>query len=354
MKACDTDILIVGAGPAGSSAALAAAGSGFRVLLVERRAVVGRPVRCAEYIPAALLKEVDLGRGFVVQSVRGMRTILPGGEIEETRAPGFTIRRDLFDQALARRATEAGAELRLSTRALSRDGESVLIRGEEGIATRVKARVIIGADGPHSKVGRWIGSVNRNMIPALQVTLLLTRPMDMTEVYFDRAFYGGYGWLFPKGREANVGLGRKAGGGDLRPMREILNGFVSRLKEAGKVRGDPLGNVSGWIPAESPRRVNADNILLAGDAAGHTHPITGAGVAQAVIGGKMAGKWAARALESNDPGVLSGYDREWRDLFGESQERASNRRRLLEREWDRLEEIIKHCWIAFREYYAPS
>ncbi|MFH1491347.1 MAG: NAD(P)/FAD-dependent oxidoreductase, partial [Pseudomonadota bacterium] len=182
----------------------------------------------------------------------------------------------------------------------------------------------------------------------------LTRPMDCTEVYFDKAFYGAYGWLFPKGREANVGIGKKTGGGRPGSMRSVLEGFISRLRKEGKIRGKPFRAVAGWIPAEAPRKVNEGNILLAGDAAGHTHPITGAGVAQAVLCGRMAGTWAARAVDSDDPGLLSGYDREWRDFIGESQEWAFRRRQRLERDWDRLEEIVKTCWVAFREYYASS
>ena len=94
-------VLVVGAGPAGSSAALAVATAGLRVGMVERRSAIGIPVQCAEYIPAPLMGEIDVGRDFVVQAIRGMRTFLPDGEITEMRAPGFTVARDLFDQVLA-------------------------------------------------------------------------------------------------------------------------------------------------------------------------------------------------------------------------------------------------------------
>jgi flavin-dependent dehydrogenase len=67
----------------------------------------------------------------------------------------------------------------------------------------------------------------------------------------------------------------------------------------------------------------------------------------------MAGKWAARAVDSGDMNVLSGYESEWRDHFGESLDRGYLRRRLLERHWDRLDEIIQYCWVAFREYHEP-
>jgi flavin-dependent dehydrogenase len=299
-------------------------------------------VRCAEYIPALLLGEVNIGRGFIVQSVRSMRTILPGGETVETRAPGYTIRRDLFDQILARRAEEAGAEIWLSSRAAAKNDDIV----------QVKAGVIIGADGPRSMVGRWIGSANRNLIPAVQVSVELTSPMECTEIYFDREIYGGYGWLFPKGDRANAGIGRKKKDGTPYSLKECLDRFLRGLREEGKIKDGVSGNVAGWIPAERPRIITKENVLLTGDAAGHTHPITGAGIAQAVICGGMAGRWAARAVESGDLGLLAEYENEWRDLYGAAQERAFNRRQLLEEEWEYLDEIIRHCWVAFREYYA--
>ena len=344
-------ILVVGAGPAGTSAAARAAREGLKVLVVERRATVGVPVRCAEFIPAPLKGELNMGRQFIVQSVRGMRTILPGGEVRETRAPGFIIRRDLFDQALAGEAERGGAEILVSTRVLSRNRDTVLVKEKGGSLSQVEADVIIGADGPHSKVGRWIGSVNQDLIPAIQVRLSLVSPMDFTEVYFHREIYGGYGWVFPKGLEANVGVGmrkREKGGPTI---TDVLEFFVSRLTREKKIQGRPYGLAAGWLPAEPVRNATHDNILLAGDAAGHTNPITGAGVPQAVICGRMAGKWAARAVKAGNMGLLSEYDKDWQGLYGDSLARAFERRQLLERDWDRLEEIIKYCWIAFREYY---
>jgi len=353
MERLKCDILVVGAGPAGSSAARTAASRGLEVLVVERRDTIGVPVQCAEFIPAPLLGEIDLARDFVVQSVSEMRTILPDGEITVMRSPGFMIRRDLFDQSLARAAEEEGARVLASTRVLRMEEGAVVVRssgeaGEESVA----AKVIIGADGPCSTVGRWIGSENRYLIPAVQWRVPLVSPMEHTEVHFHEEFYGGYGWLFPVGREANVGLGRKRRNAHDEGIGKVLERFVSRLAEEGKVEQRPIRTTAGWIPAEAARKVTRGNVLLVGDAAGHTHPITGAGVSQAVIGGRMAGKWAARAVETGDLSLLGAYEEEWRELFGDAQARARRRRKSLEENWDRLETAVKASWIAFREYYA--
>jgi digeranylgeranylglycerophospholipid reductase len=353
METLRCDILVVGAGPAGSSAALAAAGRGLDVRVVERRATIGVPVQCAEFIPARLLGEIRLTRDVIVQPVRGMRTILPDGQTRVMRSPGFMIRRDLFDQALARAAQEAGARILGSTRVLRMEEGEVVIRtrGEPG-ERRVTAKVIIGADGPRSAVGRWIGCENRNLIPAVQWRVPLCTPTEFTEVYFHDAFYGGYGWLFPVGQEANVGLGRRKRNRHDEPIGKALERFVSSLAEQGKVKREPIRTTAGWIPAEAVRKVTQGNVLLVGDAAGHTHPITGAGISRAVLGGQMAGRWASCAAETGDLSLLGSYEEEWRELFGDAQQRAHERRRLLEKNWDRLATAVKASWVAFREYYA--
>ena len=216
----------------------------------------------------------------------------------------------------------------------------------------LKAKIIIGADGPRSTVAKWAGVVQRNLIPAVQARVALAQPMDATEVYLEPAFRAGYGWLFPKGREANVGLGfRLLRGADPSPRR-LLELFLERLQADGKIKGPAISYQAGWIPVEPVRTSVFGNTLLVGDAAGQTHPITGAGIFSAVMCGRMAGQWAARAVREQDHSLLAHYEDEWRDLFGESLDRASRRRRFMEAHWARFNEIIKSSWIAYRDYYA--
>jgi len=345
------DILVVGAGPAGSSAALAAARKGMQVLMVERKAKAGVPVRCAEYMPAPLLGKISSERNFVVQRIRGMRTFLPDGEMKEMVAPGFTIQRDLFDQALAREAEDAGVKVLFSTRMLADNPNQPALKLPDGSLAHVEAKTIIGADGPHSTVAGWMDSVNRSLIPAVQVRVPLVNSLDFTEVYLKKDLYGGYGWLFPKKDEANVGIGVIKTPKSSHSLKELLEQFLFELANAGKIIAQPVKYFAGWIPAGPVKSTVIGNKMLVGDAAGQTHPITGAGLPQAVICGRMAGKWAARAVMEKDLDLLKGYEGEWKDLFGESLVRARERRTLMEQEWERFDTIIKKCWIAFREYY---
>ncbi|EFK06176.1 putative digeranylgeranylglycerophospholipid reductase [delta proteobacterium NaphS2] len=349
MKPVTCDILIIGAGPAGSSAAITAAKMGMDVLVVEQRPEIGVPVQCAEYIPAPFVGQLNMGTGFVVQKVSKMRTILPDGSGTEMAAPGFMIHRDRFDQALAEKAIDLGAGFLLSTKAAKRTEKGqVIIKKASGETRIIGPRIIIGADGPRSRTASWCAVSTRDLLPAIQYSLRLRAPMDHTEIYLSPEFYGGYGWLFPKGETANVGLGMKHRNAPLKGIRPLLLEFVEQLRKTDKIEGQPLGSTGGMIPAAPLEKAVYGNILLAGDAAGHTHPVTGAGVFTAVSCGRMAGRWAAEAIKKKNLGLLSKYDHEWRDLFGRTLDRAREKRRIMEREWTRFDQIIKSCWIGFR------
>jgi len=352
MQRTNYDILVVGAGPAGSAAAMTAAGLGARVLAAERREVIGVPVRCAEYIPRALLGELPFrDRAFVVQSVKAMRTILPDGGIRETKAPGVIIQRDLFDQRLAECARAEGVEIRTEVRVVAYERGEVVLRPTRGGMIRMRPAVIIGADGPHSTVGKWMGSRVRRLIPGFQVRVPLTRSMEHTEVAFHSKIFGAYGWVFPRGDEANVGIALAGGDFTHGALRAVLDGFLGRMAREGNVQSATRKPIFGWIPAAPLDRVVRGNMMLAGDAAGHAHPITGAGISNAILAGRLAGKWAVEAVRKGDLSVLQGYEEELREELGETLTHGDHRRRLLETHWDRLSEVLPYCWIGFREYF---
>jgi len=122
------DLLVGGAGPGGSTAARVAAAEGLRVLLVEKRPVVGLPVQCAEYVPAQIAGYADLPERCTRARIRTLRTHLPDGETVETAAAGYVLDRAMFDKSLAVAACRAGAEVWTATRAVARTERAVLIR----------------------------------------------------------------------------------------------------------------------------------------------------------------------------------------------------------------------------------
>lgn len=353
MEKLKCEILVIGAGPAGGAAARAAAESGADVLLVESRQKVGVPVQCAEFIPAMLKGQLNLKANFVAQKVTGMKTYRSDQEVTFTKAPGYIIYRDRFDQALAQAAEAAGVRLMTSTRAVSRtESGTVILRTKDALKYEVEAKVIIGADGPHSMVGKWVNAQNANLLPGVQVTMTITEALEHTEVYFRPDIFAGYGWLFPKNDVANVGLGLKKQTENKYSVRQILDRFVESLKQDGKITGEPRNYAAGWIPAEPVRQTVHGNVALVGDAAGHTHAITGAGIFASVIGGKMAGEAAGQAIAENDILLLEEYNKEWQDLMGDTLERAFDRRQYMEIHWEEFKDTVQKCWVAYKEYYG--
>jgi len=311
----DWDVLVVGAGPAGSSAAQAAAEGGARVLIVERRPVVGVPVQCAEFLSLRVAMDLRLPKAAIAQDVVGTITHLPGGEATSRRNPGCILNREVADVLLAERAVDAGAELMTSTQATSIDRSSdgsirveLEAMGGQEVPSSVTATVIVGADGPQSLVGQHVGVTNTRKVIAHQVTVDLHDPVNETEVYLQPSYRGGYGWLFPKGDLANVGVGvdRALGGDPKAALQHLIGTLDDRIGEVRRTTG-------GLIPVNGPLQGVHGNILLAGDAAGHTHPITGGGIHQAVEAGQaVASTRPSRPVVSQARPQPPGRQARWR------------------------------------------
>ena len=349
------DILVLGLGPAGACAAKAAAQAGCSVLALERRAQAGTPVQCAEFVPAMLGGAAQTPQSALVQPITSMVTQVES-EAPDLMAdfPGRMIDRMRFDAALVQAAQQAGADscFAAPVRAVEADGSVTLAGGAV-----LRPRLIIGADGPRSLAGQAIGAVNDIILETRQITAALLKPFCSTDIFLSAGIPGGYGWLFPKGKVANLGLGvcqnEKA---RLKPMLERLH---NTLVDEGRVGREILSHTGGAIPAGGIRgpsgRLGAVPVLLAGDAAGLTNPVTGAGINAAVQSGTLAGKAAAQWL-SGQSDALADYGEDLDDLFGPSLRRALRRRATLmdafAHENHPKPDALRASWIAYAQYWA--
>ena len=159
------------------------------------------------------------------QAVARMLTFVESEQPEETPDfRGYMIDRDAFDRMLAERAADAGADCRYGSSVLNIDNDGAVHTSDGRL---LRPRILIGADGPRSRVGAAIGRVNRCLVDTRQVTVPLVLPHDATDIFLSADYRGGYGWLFPKGAVANVGIGVEVG--TRQQLKPMLDALLERL-----------------------------------------------------------------------------------------------------------------------------
>ncbi|MFB0558199.1 MAG: geranylgeranyl reductase family protein [Candidatus Bathyarchaeia archaeon] len=341
MRTLDCDIVVVGAGPAGSLAARVASDLGARVILLEEHPQVGHPVQCAEGLSLDGIKDagVEPEPPIVSQQISKARVYAPNRDFIELTSSdwsGFNLNRDSFDQALAEKAVEAGAVLMLSTKATTvvRDGDAVVgVRAtDDGGPIEIKAGVVIGTDGYASVIRKTagLGGWFPDFCTCAQFRLggLSLDEPDVNDFLLGADVApGGYAWVFPKSREvANVGVGVRRIHNE--PPIEYLKRFVDSDP---RFSGAKILLVNGGICPVSGvlEKTVADGLILAGDAAGQLIPMTGAGVHSGVEARKMAGVVAAEAVDEGDLSAsrLSVYEKRFDEYWGK---RIRDSRKVLE------------------------
>jgi digeranylgeranylglycerophospholipid reductase len=329
----EVDVLVVGAGPAGSIAALEAVRGprGLDVVLLERDRAVGAPVRCAEGVGDAGLREFASPEGAPWAARKITRVIFLAPDDTEVqvaeRDVGWILDRTRFDAFLAAEAVAAGADLQVGTEATGMarepDGRwAVTVRGPGGREV-LRARVVIGADGVETMVGRWAGLDTR--VPARDMESCAQYVVQGIDFDPDAIYLqfgngiapGGYAWLFPKGQGiANVGLGIVALKSDGRNARAYLDAWIARRYPRGARTGYTVGGV---IVHTTIKQTYTDGVLIAGDAAHMINPLSGGGIVNAMKAGRLAGRTAAAAICAGDTGAgrLAAYHRDWMQLLGD-------------------------------------
>src|SRR5881392_174248 len=277
----DVDVLVVGAGPAGAVAAWQAkqAAPELDVVLLERDRAVGSPVRCAEGVGDAGLREFANPDGADWAARKITKVIFQAPDDTEVvvaeRGVGWILDRTRFDAHLAAEAAAAGTQVLVGAEAtgMSRNGDGrwhVRVK-ERGRDELYRTRIVIGADGVETMVGRWAGLDTR--VPARDMEscaqyVLQGIDFDPDAIYLqfgEQVAPGGYAWLFPKGPGvANVGLGLVALKADGRNARQYLDGCIARRYPGGAKTAHTVGGV---IVHTTIKATYTDGVLICGDAA---------------------------------------------------------------------------------------
>jgi digeranylgeranylglycerophospholipid reductase len=338
----ELDVLVVGAGPAGTTAAHRLASRGHRVVVVEEHPRAGYPVQCAGLVSQRAL---DLaGSPSVVRlPIRGASVFGPSLGSVHFKAPeprAFVIDRGGLDVALADRAARAGAEFRTSTRFDGRvraeGGRTVVcLTGPEASPVELSARLVIGADGVSSAVARAF-RLRRpvEILPAFEAEIPRSPgDPDTVEVYLGHSISPGlFGWWIPDGAGgARVGVAVDADG---TPARVYYDRLIVYLERRFGVRlANPTALLVSGIPIGTVPKTHAEGLLLVGDAAAQVKPLSGGGIFTGMRCAEIAAEVADEALRANDltETRLVAYDRRWREEFGEEFRRALYLRRVFQR-----------------------
>jgi len=327
------DVVVVGGGPSGSTAATDLARLGVKVRLLDR---AGRIKPCGGAIPPKLIEEFAIPDSLLVARVNSARMISPAHiAVDMPIEGGFVgmVDREHFDEWLRRRAEGAGADLCRGTfERITRDADGVSIVhyrskpagsavGDISVSNRVRARAIIGADGAMSAVAKQCipGADRIRYVAAYHEIVQVPRAAATQKFSGARCdvYYQGrlspdfYGWIFPHGETASVGVGSAHKGFSLRRATEELRA-ASDLVDAKTVRREgapiPMKPLGRWD--------NGRDVVLAGDAAGVVAPASGEGIYYAMAGGRFAAAAVLQLLKTGDVRALSRARRDFMKAHG--------------------------------------
>ncbi len=341
------DAVVVGAGPAGSTAAAEIALGGFRVLLLEEHAEIGIPLHCSGLVTPRTLDEAGVGQGLVLNTVRGAHVYAPSGRrltLGDGQTRALVIDRVGLDRALVARAQERGVELVTKAKVigLKHDGGGINVRiDRQDGSTVVRARLLVGADGAHSSVARALGmDGHTEEVYALGAEGTLPgADQENVQVFVGKSVAPGwFAWTIPLGNgRIRLGIGTSNGVKPVECLRRLIETYPGQLKGWQATRW-----TGGIIPLWSRRKIVQDNVMLVGDAAGQVKPTSGGGIYPSLVSAKLAASAARMALAKDDltEHTLQAYSQAWERTFGREYRRGQDLRRvytsLEDQDFDRL------------------
>ncbi|MDW5561920.1 MAG: NAD(P)/FAD-dependent oxidoreductase [Methanomassiliicoccus sp.] len=320
----DAEVVIIGGGPVGSS--FAAQTATFTTVVVEEHAEIGSPVQCTGLVHPRVVEMAE-AQDTIINEITGFRLVPPGGKTLEVRTretKAVVIDRGLFDRRCSEKAVLEGADILTGQEfvGFEREGKklAVKVQGPGGPQT-INADLLVGADGYKSRVSKLAGiGPAKEHVRGIQVDLEMhLEDQTMVDVHIGQKVAPGFfAWVLPCGDFTRIGLGVSEG-------NDTPSAYLtSLLKKLGLEEKKRLRTMSGVIPIGPPKKTCADNILIVGDAAAQTKPLSGGGIYTGLRSAKWGAMTAVDALRDGDLGAkrLSEYDTKWRADIGKEVDRG--------------------------------
>ncbi|GAA2151752.1 geranylgeranyl reductase family protein [Kitasatospora kazusensis] len=300
------DVVVVGAGPAGSSAAYAAATQGRRVLLLDK-AEHPRYKTCGGGIIGPSRDSLPPDFKLPLQDRIHAVTFALTGRFTRTRRSQRMlfglVNRDEFDLRLVQAAEQAGAVLVTGvtvTGVEQQGGDRRTVTVTTADGRRVEARAVVGADGSASRVGRHVGVTFDQIDLGLEAEIPV--PESVSRAWAGRIHLdwgplpGSYGWVFPKTDSGTLTVGVISARGDGERTKQYLADYIGQLGLSGFPPSIESGHLTRCRTEDSP--LSRGRVLVAGDAAGLLEPWTREGISYALRSGRLAGEWAVKVAEA--------------------------------------------------------
>jgi len=344
MQRGNYDVIVIGASVAGLRSAEQLAKKGLKVLCPDKKQEIGVPKQCGEGLSLNHLKNLHIKpeKCWAVQKIKGAALYAPNGkkvEIDFGKTMGFVIERKAFEKYLAKRASKAGATVRVRSNvtAVKRVAGGVEVKVSDLFSETYRAKMVFACDGPQSSIANMLNLPIKIAASDLDSGL----QYEMANIEFDQPelihlWFGnnvaprGYVWVFPKGEgHANVGIGIGAHIG--KSARFYLDKWVESMP--GIKNGSIIEVNSGVIPVGGLlEKMTANNLIVVGDAAHQVNPIHGGGMGLAMEAADIGASVALKAFEKNDfsNAVLDEYNKIWWNKYGNKLMRILQIRYMLE------------------------
>jgi geranylgeranyl reductase family protein len=321
------DAIVVGAGPAGLSAARALATDGRSVIVLEEHDTVGQPVHCTGLLGLEAFDELDLPRDTIRTVLRSARFRSAGGRSVAVDAQGVAaavVDRARFDRALSQQAVAAGAELRCGHRvqaiSVEPGGVTVTTSTADDGSHSFRGRACVLACGAQYRFNRQLGlGIPRAYLQTAQLETAFA-PLDAVEIDLDRAIApGGFAWVVPFAVDGvpSARIGLMASSSAASRFATYAGALAARfsLPTAGTPLGPPRLKV---LPLGPVRRTYGDRVVAVGDAAGLTKPTTGGGIYYSLLSGTIAARVLSERLRDDrlNADALRPYETQWRERLG--------------------------------------